>query len=226
MPRLSVISVAKNEREMEDLKDHLAKQRFRDFEFVFSTKGTIPEAWNDAISRSNGDFLVFTESDAWPLQDTWLEEINAHVRENVVMKGIEITPTDLDLCNLVCDRKIFSTMRFDEHFPVGEDTELFARMRKSGIVIEQVLGFPVVHEKKESWKKTLHRAFSSGRFSMKIVFLHGAGNVATVNTRNIKGEYINPVSNRLRIIAHNVLFLAGLCIGLVRYFPLVLFKKR
>ncbi len=226
MPRFSVISIARHTRELENLKNHLAKQRFRDFEFVCSTKGTIPEAWNDAITRSKGDFLVFTESDAWPLQDTWLDEINQVVRENVVMKGIEITPTSLDLCNLVCDRKIFDTMVFDERFPVGEDTELFARMRKSGIAIEQVFGFPVVHEKKHSWKKTLERAFSSGRFMMKIIFLHGMGNVDSVNTRNTNGEYINPVSNHLRIIADNVLFLAGLCIGLILYFPLILRKKK
>ncbi len=72
MPRFSVISIARHESDIENLKNHLSKQRFRDFEFVYSTRGTIPEAWNDAISRSKGDFLVFTESDAWPLQDTWL----------------------------------------------------------------------------------------------------------------------------------------------------------
>lgn len=226
MPRFSVISIARHDSELENLRDHLSAQRFRDFEFVASTKGTIPEAWNDAITRSTGDFLIFTESDAWPLQDTWLDEINARVKENVVMKGIEITPTALDLCNLVCDRRIFDSMAFDESFPIGEDTELFARMRKSGIVIEQVWGFPVVHEKKDTWKKTVHRACSSGRLMVKIIFLHGRENVDTVNTRNIRGQYINPISNRFRIIADNILFLAGVCIGLVQYSPLILFKKR
>lgn len=226
MPRFSVISIARDSRELENLKKHLAKQRFRDFEFVFSTKGTIPEAWNDAVTRSTGEFLVFTESDAWPLHDTWLDEINARVREHVVMKGIEITPTSPDLCNLVCDRRIFKTMMFDEGFPAGEDTELFARMKKSGIIIEQVLGFPVVHAKRYTWKKTLQRAFLSGRLVMKMIFLQGRENVATVNTRDIRGDYINPVSNRLRSIVHNVLFLSGLCIGAILYFPLVFFRKK
>jgi GT2 family glycosyltransferase len=226
MPRFSVITIARNERDLDNLKSHLSGQRFRDFEFVFSTKGTIPEAWNDAITRSKGDFLVFTESDAWPLQDTWLEEINDRVRENVVMKGIEITPADLDMCNLVCDRRIFDTMRFDERFPVGEDTELFARMRKSGILIERVPGFPVVHKRRESWQKTVTRACSSGRYAMKIIYLHGRLNVDSVNTRNMNGDPVNPVSNRLRIIVHNVLFLTGLCIGLVQYFPLVFLRKK
>lgn len=225
MPRFSVISIARHDSELENLRDHLSAQRFRDFEFVASTKGTIPEAWNDAITRSKGDFLIFTESDAWPLQDTWLDEINARVKENVVMKGIEITPTALDLCNLVCDRKIFDTMAFDESFPIGEDTELFARMRRSGIVIEQVWGFPVVHEKKETWTKTWQRASSSGMYMVKIILLHGRGHVDTVNTRNIRGDHINPIGNRLRIIAENVLFLTGVCIGLVRYFPLVFVRR-
>jgi hypothetical protein len=37
---------------------------------------------------------------------------------------------------------------------------------------------------------------------------------------------INPIGNRLRIIADNVLFLTGLCIGLVQYSPLIFFKKK
>jgi GT2 family glycosyltransferase len=225
MPRFSVISIARDERELDGLRDHLSRQRFRDFEFVSSTKGSIPEAWNDAVARATGEFLVFTESDARPLQETWLAEIDALVGEGTVMKGLEITPTSLDLCNLVCDRRVFETMRFDETFPIGEDTELFARMRRSGIAIEQVRGFPVMHERTETWGKTRRRAFASGRLTAKILFLHGKANLDTVNTRNIGGEPINPVSNRLRIIAENVLFLAGVCVGAVRYLPLVLVRR-
>jgi hypothetical protein len=42
----------------------------------------------------------------------------------------------------------------------------------------------------------------------------------------MNGDPVNPVSNRLRIIVHNVLFLTGLCIGLVQYFPLVFLRKK
>jgi len=44
------------------------------------------------------------------------------------MKGLEINPTNLDMCNLVCDAAIFKKMRFNEKFKVAEDTEFFARL--------------------------------------------------------------------------------------------------
>jgi len=67
MPKISVISIAKKNFDLESLRKALARQTFQDFETVISTKGTIPEAWNDAISRVKGEVLVFIESDAFHL---------------------------------------------------------------------------------------------------------------------------------------------------------------
>jgi hypothetical protein len=55
MPKISVISIAKKDFEFEGLRKALANQTFQDFELVTLTKGTIPEAWNDAISRARGN---------------------------------------------------------------------------------------------------------------------------------------------------------------------------
>ena len=168
MPKISVISIAKNEDELNALKDALSKQTYKDFEFIVSTKGTIPEAWNDAISRAKGEFLVFTESDASPLNETWLEEISKHLEKNTIVKGLEITPTNLDMCNLVADVAIFKKIKFDETFPVEEDSELFARLRRNDVAIKQINAFPVIHTPSISWGKTLSRAFLSGHLQMKI----------------------------------------------------------
>jgi glycosyltransferase involved in cell wall biosynthesis len=225
MPKISVISIAKKEDELEDLRRALANQTFRDFELITSTKGTIPEAWNDAISRAKGEFLVFIESDATPLNNQWLEEIVKIAKKNTLCKGLEINPTDLDLCNLVCDASIFKRVRFDEDFQIGEDTELFARVRKMGIKIEHTKAFPVVHNPGQTWRKTLSRGLKKGMFFMKIIYLHGRDNIDDVNTRNFRGNYINPISNRVRIITENVLVLLGLFIGAIRYLPIVIKRK-
>jgi hypothetical protein len=58
------------------------------------------------------------------------------------MKSLEITPTNVDMCNLVCDTAIFKKMRFNEKFKVAEDTELFVRLYKNGISIKQMNSFP------------------------------------------------------------------------------------
>ena len=169
--------------------------------------------------------MVFTESDAIPLNNYWLEEIVKFAKKNTLSKGLEINPTDLDLCNLVCDASIFKKVRFDESFPIAEDTELFARLRKIGVKIEHVNAFPVIHCPEQTWRKTLSRSFRNGMLIMKIIYLHGRCNVDDVNTRNIRRNYIHPISNRVRIIVGNMLFLLGLCIGATRYLPITIKRK-
>jgi len=222
MTKISVICIAKREQDLQNLHKALANQTFTDFELVPSTKGTIPEAWNDAISRAKGEFLVFTESDAIPLNERWLEDISKAVKKDMILKGIEINPTDLNMCNLVCDAAIFKSVRFDESLPTGEDTELFARLRKIGVKIEYVMDFPVIHTPRQTWKKSLSRAFRNGMYIMKIIYLHGNSNIDNVNTMSSRSNYVNPISNRLRIITENMLVLIGLVVGSIRYSPIAL----
>ncbi|MEM1830964.1 MAG: glycosyltransferase [Desulfurococcaceae archaeon] len=225
MPKVSVISIAKHEAEFERLKKALEMQTFKDFEFITSTKGSIPEAWNDALSRAKGEIIVFIESDAFPLNERWLEEIVANFRKGAVLKGLEINPTSLNLCNLVCDAEIFKKVRFDESFKCAEDTELFARLRKMGVEVGFVNAFPVVHVPSRTWRKTLSRSFRNGMYFMKIIYMHGKENLDNINTQNFKSNYIHPISNRLRIIVENILVLLGLLIGAVIYLP-ILIKRR
>jgi glycosyltransferase involved in cell wall biosynthesis len=225
MPKVSVISIAKRDSDFERLRKALDQQTFRDFEFITSTKGSIPEAWNDAISRAKGEIFVFIESDAFPLSNNWLEEIVKHFKKNAVLKGLEINPTSLNLCNLVCDASIFKNVRFDESFKICEDTELFARLRKMGVEIGFVNAFPVVHVPARTWRKTLSRAFRNGMYFMKIIYMHGRENIDDVNTQNFQSNYIHPISNRLRIIVENILVLLGLLVGAAIYIPILVRRK-
>jgi GT2 family glycosyltransferase len=225
MPKVSVISIAKRNSDFERLRKALEQQTFRDFEFITSTKGSIPEAWNDAISRAKGEIFVFIESDAFPLSNNWLEEIVKHFKKNAILKGLEINPTSLNLCNLVCDASIFKNVRFDESFKVCEDTELFARLRKMGVEIGFVNAFPVVHIPARSWKKTFSRALRNGIYYMKIIYMHDRGNIDDVNTQNFQSNYIHPISNRLRIIVENILVLLGLFVGAVIYIHILVKRK-
>lgn len=225
MPKISVVSIAKDEKDLESLKNALTKQKYQDFEFIFSTKGTIPEAWNDAISRVKGEFIVFTESDAIPLNENWLVDIYDNLDENSIIKGIEITSTNLNMCNLVGSSKIIKSLKFDENFPVAEDTEFFARARKNNIPVITVNKFPVIHTPSISWKKTISRAFIYGLLSMKLVYLYSSEKIDNISTKSQKKQNIHPISNRIRIIVDNLLFLLGLFLGAIRYLPLLLKKK-
>jgi GT2 family glycosyltransferase len=223
LPKLSIISIAKNDGEFRSLRTALANQTFRDFEFLTSTKPSIPEAWNDATAKAKGEFLVFTESDALPFDNCWLEDIVAHAKEGCVLKGLEIVPYGLNLCNLVCDASILRQIRFDETFKICEDTELFARLRKNGVNIEYASSFPVIHSRAETWKKTLSRGVRKGMYLVKIDYLYG--NARDISARNFERSRLHPVSNRLRIIVEQALVLLGFVVGSVRYSP-ILIKRR
>jgi GT2 family glycosyltransferase len=220
-----VISIAKGDDEFRTLRAALANQTFRDFEFVCSTKNSIPEAWNDAISRARGEFLVFTESDAVPLNNRWLEEIANRAREGCVMKGLEVRPSGLNLCNLLCDARIFKSVKFDESFLIHEDTELFAHLRELGTAPEFVNAFPVIHSQSQSWKKSVKRGLR-GMYYMKIIYQHGRKNMDDINTQNQSSNHVHPISNRLRVIVENLLTLMGLLVGAVLYFPISLKQRR
>ena len=107
MPEVSVITIAKNDSELFNLKKALRKQTFKDFEFVYSTKKGIPQAMNDAIERARGKIIVVTESDALPLTNKWLEEmVNAVKKYNkndskkrTLIRGIEVAPLVWCWCN-------------------------------------------------------------------------------------------------------------------------------
>jgi hypothetical protein len=223
LPKLSVISIAKNDDEFRSLRSALENQTFRDFELVTSTKPSIPEAWNDAIANAKGEFLVFTESDALALDNHWLEDIVVHAKKGCVMKGLEIAPYGLNLCNLVCDASILRQTRFDETFKICEDTELFARLRKDGVEIEYCNSFPVIHARAETWKKTLARGVRRGMYLVKIDYLYGKQR--DISPRNFEPSHLHPVSNRLRIIVEQALVLLGFLIGSLRYLPILINSK-
>jgi len=217
MPKVSVICIAKSDEEFERLRDRLSQQTFKDFELVVSTAPSIPAAWNECLSRASGEILVFTESDAYPLYDTWLEEIVRKVEEGVVLKGLEINPTDMNMCNLAAHAKTIGDARFDETFAICEDTEFFARLQTRGIRLEQVEGFPVVHVSSISFRKTIGRSFLSGRLTARILRKYGPRYMLTVNDRFPRSGYVHPLVNRLRVIIGNVLFLLGLLMGVLHY---------
>jgi glycosyltransferase involved in cell wall biosynthesis len=229
VPKFSIISIAKKESHFDRLKKALSTQNNRDFEFVPSTKGTIPEAWNDAISKAKGDFFIFIDSDAYPLNDNWLEEISNIIEKNVVMKGIEIRPTDMTMNNLVGDADIFREEKFNESYKICEDMEFSARMKKKGNKIKRIESFPVVHTPSVSIRKTLYRSILNGLYSIKLLYSYGYSNIDTINTQDFGGTRINPLVNRFRIIIENIVFLLGLVIGAVFYLPIFVktyFSKR
>lgn len=170
MPEVSVLSIARKESDLGNLKDILKKQTFKDFEFLYSTKKGIPQAWKDVIERSKGKIIVMTETDAMPLTDTWLEEMVEAVKKynkndpkkRTLIRGIEITPLPWCWCNFASYASVLKNNKIDEAYPIAEDTDLFARLRKAGYKGLELPIAPVLHARSTSISKLIKNNFTYG----------------------------------------------------------------
>jgi hypothetical protein len=64
---------------------------------------------------------------------------------------------------------------------------------------------------------------------IKILILHGIKNTENINTQHpkpTKKVSINPISNHLRIIIVNILYLLGLFVGMIIYIPFYFMGKK
>jgi GT2 family glycosyltransferase len=164
-----VIVIAKERGECAGIEEALARQTYREFEIVTEIGGTIPEAWNRAVSRARGQFLVFTETDARPLHDDWLQQLlDAMTDDTAMVKGLEINETPWNLCNTIVRREALVGIAFDESFLCAEDTELFSRLQNLGYQLEKRPVAPVMHSFDPSTPKAMSRAFRYGVNWMRI----------------------------------------------------------
>jgi len=215
MPKITVIAVARKQTELDRLKALLARQSYKDFEFVGEVGGTIPQALNRAVARARGDILVFTETDAEPLSDNWLFELVSHANDkNTVIKGIEIIDTPWNLSNTACHRSLFENRQFDECFLYAEDTEFFSFLKSQGTHFARLQTAAVIHRTKGgTWTPVVERAFLYGVYKMKI-----------------KHRYKQPVDSSsieqiLSKVAVFFLYGIGLIVGYILFFP-ERFKRR
>jgi GT2 family glycosyltransferase len=220
---VSVVSIAKNESELSDLRNVLSKQTFKDFEFIFSTKRGIPQAWNDVIARAKGKIIVVTESDALPLQNTWLQEMVAAVkkynrndpRKRTVVRGIETIPSAWCWCNFASYAQTLKNNRLDESYPVAEDTELFARLKKAGYKGLELPIAPVVHYKNTSVTRLIKNNFRYGILLTKIQMKYGQTGFKSTFKGNNKDNTISVLGRELGMMLSRITFLLGAFVGLI-----------
>jgi GT2 family glycosyltransferase len=216
VPKVSVISIARLPTEFAPLREALSRQTFRDFEFVEEAGGTIPEAWNRAIARAQGEILVFTETDATPVNEHWLEElVNSIPDDRTIVKGLEITGAPWDLANLAAHRSVFADARFDESFLWAEDTELFCRLKRQGYKFIRVDKAPVIHRHKMGSKRALRRAFRYGVYQARLRLRYGDDGVEVAG-----------IGDAVKRLLGSFLNLIGIVMGYLLYLPRRLFRKR
>lgn len=209
-PRVSVIAIALSEAEFEPLRVKLSRQTFQDFEFIGQAGGTIPQAWNRALDRARGDILVFTETDATPVDERWLEQLVASIPDDrTLVKGLEIGELPWDLSNLAACRSVFQDARFDESFLWGEDTELFCRLRQRGYHFLHVDTAPVIHLHRRGSQRALRRAFRYGLYHARLRVTYGRHGIGISSLRVVCLQLVQLALNLAGFISGYVVYGLG-----------------
>jgi glycosyltransferase involved in cell wall biosynthesis len=213
-PLVSVIVVGEKSSDFENIKLHLSRQRFRDFELITEIGGTIPEAWNLAVRRARGQYLVFTETDARPMSEYWLDELVFQMSEdNLIVKGLEVVGTPWNLCNVIMKREVFERLGFDESYLWSEDTDLFCRLSALSYRLEKREIAPVFHGFCPYTKKALKRAFRYGMYWMRIRHRYNPP-IEKANFGNLFRQCLIPLTHIL-----------GMCAGFFYYWKERKYRK-
>ena len=215
-PKISVVSIALSEGELDDLKSDLERQSYEDFEFVPVVGDmSIPEAWNKGIQQANGEDIAFTERDVKVPRD-WREGIVREFErgEDFIM-GYEVQlPQEHHSMSSTAIRADWAkNTPFNEDLSITEDTEWFARlMNKYGFQIEKSESAPIVfHEK------------SRGKY--KWAFYHGINRAEIWLDYNYEGKSASDVtSRRFQRVLIELLTLAGQAIGVAKH-PIKITKR-
>ena len=220
--KVSVIAIAKRNSELDNLKKALSKQTFKDYEFITSDKRGIPQAMNDAIEKANGEIIIVTESDAIPLTNTWLEEMVSAVksqnksdpRRRTLVRGLEVSPLPWCWCNLGCYSSVLKNNKLNTKYPMAEDTELFARLRKKGYRGVELAIAPVLHTRKGRgiWKSASN-SFTYGRLLTRITLDYGH-----LDFKTERKDSGNIVLREIGIIISRLSFMLGAFVGFVGHF--------
>ncbi|TVT94429.1 glycosyltransferase [Haloferax volcanii] len=174
-PKVSIVIIGKNRSEIREWEERISNQSYENYEICYSTKPGIPQAWNDALGKVSGDIVLFTETDAHPLDNEWLEKIARNYSKNhegVVHFGEFRGYNPFNFSNTAVSSDLITQYELSESFPIGEDSELFARMDKDGVDFDHDLSAPVYHEPKSS-DKLLSRGFQYGKVKARCAHQHG-----------------------------------------------------
>jgi len=174
-PTISVITISRNKEEIKKVKQMVDRQSYDDVHISASTKEGIPKAWNHALTKASGDIYLFTETDAVPIRNDWLECIandwDLPERRAVHYGEIGRQGQGWDLSNFAVTAGVMDEFEFNEGYPIVEDTELFTRMDKAGVEFEKRFDNPVYHHPAPKRQKA--RKFKQGYYQTKCQLTYG-----------------------------------------------------
>ena len=116
-------------------------------------------------------------------------------------------------CNFACYSSVLKNNKVNESYPMGEDTELFARLKKLGYKGVELPIAPVLHERKyKGFAKSIKNSFIYGKLLTQINLKYG-----DVGFKSGKKAGGNIIVRELATIFSRIFFMFGIFYGYIAY---------
>jgi len=135
-------------------------------------------------------------------------------KKRTVIRGIEASPLPWCWCNFGSYASVLKENKLKENYPIAEDTELFARLRKQGYRGIELPIAPVMHARNNSFHKMIKSGFLYGLLLTKIKMKYGQTGFDTKFQKKSKNS-MGLLKRELGLIISRFMFLIGVFLGLI-----------
>ncbi len=144
-PKVSIIVPTKDNRFINQVKEDLSKQTFKNFELlVMDSNEPVSVKRNAGVKKSSGEWIVFIDDDV-RLPPKWLEELFKSAKKNISITGSVMTIYNFGFfshstaCNCIFHKDKFVPFNESFKYAAHEDKDWFFRMGGTEIVSSAVI---------------------------------------------------------------------------------------
>jgi len=171
--RISVVTIAKTQSEIEAKIAEYENQTLRPDEFCASANPSLVEAWPESLAKVTGDVVIINESDARIVNERFVEELVAALEPDTIVKGLEVSHSYENFANVCCRAELLKRIPVTTEYSLGQDTEWYERCKRAGVRVKQIPRAAVVHDRGFATEKMLSRAYEYGRLNVRLIRKYG-----------------------------------------------------
>jgi GT2 family glycosyltransferase len=171
--RISVVTIAKTQAEIDAKILELSGQTILADEFCTSTLPKLSDAWVEAFSKVTGDIIVVTETDAHVRGPNFIEDLISQIHHGEIVKGTEINHRLENFANIAFFSDLLKQNPITYEYSIAQDTDWYARCKANGVTIRHINGGEVFHDRGFATQKQVGRAYEYGRLHVRLIKKYG-----------------------------------------------------
>ena len=172
-PRVSLVTIAKTQAEIDEKKEELKNQTAQIYEFCTSTHPDLARAWVEAFSKVTGDVVVVNECDAHITSNHFIEDLLKELRPGEIIKGMEMNHQWENFANTAFHADLLKRHPVTAKYGIAQDTEWFIQCKANSGRVRHIQGAAVIHERGIATEKQKSRAYDYGRLHTMLIKKYG-----------------------------------------------------